>query len=107
MNIFIGKKYTNEELNNKIENKTNFNENDEKYQELLNIVKYEFPVEYTINYTFNTLCIYSGNDTLIRINHYSYLKISSNKTINNLFMIYSRYAEHYFINYSTESYILF
>ena len=42
MNIFIGKKYTNEELNNKIENKTNFNENDEKYQELLNIVKYDF-----------------------------------------------------------------
>lgn len=102
MNIFIGKKYSKDELNNMIENKA-INENNEKYQELLNIVKYAFPVQYSINNTIPTLCIYGGNDTLIGINHFAYLKLSYNKTENNLFMIYSRYADHYVINYSIES----
>ena len=102
MNIFLGKKYSDEELNTMMENKKII-ENNEKYQELLNNVKYAFPTEYSNNNTIPTLCIYGGNDTLIGVAQYAYLKSLSNKIENKLVLIYSKYSNHYVINFNTQN----
>ena len=101
MNIFLGKKYSEEELNKMLDNRK-IKEDNDKYKELLNIAKYAFPVEYVNNNTIPTLCVYGGNDTLIGIEHYSYLKSNCNKS-EYIYGIYSRYGEHCVINYSSES----
>ena len=101
MNSFLGKKYTDEELNKMLNNKK-INEDNNNYKELLNLVKYAFPSEYINNNTIPTLCVYGGNDTLIGIEHYSYLKSNCNRT-DYIYGIYSRYSEHSVINYSSES----
>ena len=49
MNTFIRKKYTEEELKEMIENKK-VKENNEKYKELFNMVKYAFPTTYIYLY---------------------------------------------------------
>ena len=103
MNIFLGKKYNKEELKRMLNNKK-IKEDDEKYKELLNIVKYAFPVEYikNNNNTIPILCIYGGNDSIIGVKHYAYLKSVLNKT-NEIYLIYSRYSDHIVINYKTEN----
>lgn len=100
MNNFLGKKYNKGELKGMLNNKK-IKEEDEKYKELLNIVKYAFPIEYINNNTIPTLCIYGGKDSIIGVEHYAYLKSGLNKT-NEIFFIYSRYGEHAVINYKTE-----
>lgn len=103
MNIFLGKKYNKEELKRMLNNKK-IKEDDEKYKELLNIVKYAFPVEYikNNNNTIPILCIYGGNDSIIGVKHYAYLKSVLIKT-NEIYLIYSRYSDHIVINYKTEN----
>ena len=50
MNFFLGKKYTDEELQEMVENGI-IKEDNPKYQEMFNIVKYAFPVNF-INIQF-------------------------------------------------------
>ena len=102
MNNFMGKKYNDSELKEMIENKK-IKIGNEKYQELLKVVKFAFPSYYAINNIIPTLCIYGGNDSIIGVSQYAYLKSSSKSIKDKIKIIYSRYAEHNVINYVTEN----
>ena len=102
MNDFIGKKYNDSELKEMIENKKIKIDN-EKYKELLKMVKFAFPSYYAINNIIPTLCVYGGNDSIIGVSQYAFLKSNSKSIKDKIKIIYSRYADHYVINYSTEN----
>jgi len=102
MNNFIGKKYNDSELKEMIENKK-IKVDNEKYQELLKVVKFSFPSYYAISNIIPTLCVYGGNDSIIGISQYAFLKSSSKSIKEKIKIIYSRYADHSVINYSTEN----
>ena len=102
MNNFIGKKYNDSELKEMIENKK-IKVDNEKYQELLKIVKFTFPSYYAISNIIPTLCVYGGNDSIIGVSQYAFLKSNSKSIRDKIKIIYSRYADHSVINYSTEN----
>ena len=102
MNNFIGKKYNDSELKEMIENKK-IKVDNEKYQELLKIVKFTFPSYYAISNIIPTLCVYGGNDSIIGVSQYAFLKSNSKSIKDKIKIIYSRYADHSVINYSTEN----
>ena len=102
MNRFIGKKYNDSELKEMIENKK-IKVDNEKYQELLKIVKFAFPSYYAINNVIPTLCVYGGNDAIIGVAQYAYLKSNSKSIKDKIIIIYSRYADHNVVNYDTEN----
>ena len=102
MNNFIGKKYNSSELKEMISNKK-IKVDNEKYQDLLKVVKFAFPSYYAIYNIIPTLCIYGGNDSIIGVAQYAYLKSISKSIKDNIKIIYSRYADHNVINYSTEN----
>jgi len=102
MNNFIGKKYNDSELKEMIENKK-IKVDNEKYQELLKIVKFSFPSYYAISNIIPTLCVYGGNDSIIGVSQYAFLKSNSKSIKDKIKIIYSRYADHSVINYSTEN----
>ena len=102
MNNFIGKKYNDSELKEMIENKK-IKVDNEKYLELLKIVKFTFPSYYAISNIIPTLCVYGGNDSIIGVSQYAYLKSNSKSIKDKIRIIYSRYAEHNVINYGTEN----
>ena len=72
MNAFLGLKYKDEEILEMVEN-GNIKENNPKYQEMFNIVKNAFPVNFVNVNTIPTLCEYGGKDYVVGIVHYSYL----------------------------------
>jgi len=102
MNNFIGKKYNDSELKEMIENKK-IKVDNEKYQELLKVVKFAFPSYYAISNIIPTLCVYGGNDSIIGVSQYAFLKSNSKSIRDKIKIIYSRYADHSVINYSTEN----
>ena len=102
MNNFIGKKYNDSELKEMIENKK-IKVDNEKYQELLKVVKFAFPSYYAISNIIPTLCVYGGNDSIIGVSQYAFLKSNSKSIKDKIKIIYSRYADHSVINYSTEN----
>jgi len=102
MNNFIGKKYNDSELKEMIENKK-IKVDNEKYQELLKVVKFSFPSYYAISNIIPTLCVYGGNDSIIGVSQYAFLKSNSKSIKDKIKIIYSRYADHSVINYSTEN----
>lgn len=77
-----------------VENKKIKNEN-EKYQELLKIVNYSYPINF-IDGRYPLLCEYCGNDQMVGVAHYSYIRekyIKNNKT-ENLDFVYMKYGGH-------------
>ena len=102
MNGFLGKRYTEEETKEMIEN-GKIKKDSEKYQEMFNAVKYSFPYLFINNNTPPTLCEYAGNDSLVGISMYKYLKELSQKYGNKLDLIYMRYSDHDLISFDTEN----
>ena len=83
MNFFLGNKYTAEDLKEMIVN-GKINETNPKYQEMLNLFKYAFPINFVDENTLPTLCQYGGKDHTVGIAHYSYLyKAFKSKGIEN------------------------
>ena len=101
MNAFIGKKYTEEELKDMIDNKK-VKENNEKYKELFNMAKYAFPTTYICSKTVPTLCQYGGNDLVIGVCHYSYLKKISQKYGNKIVNVYMKNSGHFLNDINNE-----
>jgi acetyl esterase/lipase len=102
MNGFLGKKYTDEELKEMLDNKK-LKENNEKYQELLKIVKYAFPTTYINSKSVPTLCQYGGYDYIIGVCHYSLLEQLSKKYGNTLVHVYMKNAGHDLISFDNEN----
>ena len=102
MNGFLGNRYTEEETKEMIEN-GKIKKDSEKYQEMFNAVKYSFPYIFIDSNTLPTLCEYAGNDSLVGVSMYKYLKELSQKYGNKLDLIYMRYAGHELISFDTEN----
>ena len=94
MNSFTGNKTSEEDLINMTEN-GRINKNNEKYKEMLNFIKYGFPVNYINKESFPVLCVYGGKDEQIGIGHYSYLKSKYIEHNNNkVELIYAKNSFH-------------
>ena len=102
MNGFLGKRYTDEETKEMIEN-DKIKKDSEKYQEMFNAVKYSFPYIFIDENTPPTLCEYGGNDSLVGVSMYKYLKELSQEHGNKLDLVYMRYAGHDLISFDTEN----
>jgi len=109
MNYFSGKKFNENELIGMLDKDKHINETNEKYQEMYKIVKYAFPVV-LINSTdrrIPLLCEYCGNDQLVGIAQYHYLKElyeEKNGTIEMVYMIRAGHEQfHYFDPRSIEA----
>jgi len=104
MNGFLGRKYTQEEMLGMIENGT-IKESDSKYQEMLNRVKYAFPITHVNANTVPTLCQYGGKDFIAGIGHYSCLYSAFEKVgiQDKTKFIYMKYGGHELINFATDN----
>ena len=102
MNVFLGKKYSDDDLKEMCENKI-INVNNEKYKTLNNSVKYTYPIYYINHYTVPTLCEYGGNDNLVGVAQYKKMKELSLKYGNHLVLVYMRYGSHGLESYNTEN----
>lgn len=95
MNFFIGKKYSDNEINELIIG-VDIKKEDQKYKEIYNLAeKAGSPLYYINKDSIPTLCFYGGNDEDIGVVHYSLLKKKfKEKGNDNIVLIYSRYADH-------------
>ena len=104
---YLGKKYTEEQINQMLTG-NKINPENENYKTLYNSAK-PFFFFYHINKIINNdyipiLSEYGGNDEKIGIAHFKYLKEIQEK--NNNFttdIVYMKYANHSLINYDTEN----
>ena len=103
MNSFLGKKYTDEELQEMVENGI-IKEDSPKYQEMFNIVKNAFPVNFINSNTVPTLCQYGGRDFVVGVAHYSFLYETFKREgiQNKIKLIYMKYGGHELMNFSTD-----
>ena len=96
MNMFLGDKYSTEEINSIIENGKINNESD-IYKKMYNAVKYSYIPLINDNNKIKTLCIYAGADEMIGEAHYSYLKEKAENDGRILEFVYMKYESHMFI----------
>ena len=102
MNVFLGKKYSDNELKEICANKK-INIDNEKYKKLNNSVKYTYPIYFINKNTVPTLCEYGGNDELVGVAQYKKMRELSQIYGNNLVLIYMRYGSHGLESYYTEN----
>ena len=94
MNNFLGNKYSNDDVNNMLDSKGNINEDNDKYKEMLKVLKFSFVTEIEDNNKTPTICIYGGTDIVVGVTAYAYLKQKADKDGRHLEFIYSRYEGH-------------
>ena len=94
MNAFLGNKYSNDDIKNMLDSKGKINEDNDKYKEMLKVVKFGFITEIDDNNKTPTICIYGGTDNVVGVTAYAYLKQKANKDGRHLELIYSRYEGH-------------
>ena len=102
MNGFLGNLYNEEDTKEMIvDNK--INKESAKYQEMFKKVQNSFPIKFVDNNTLPTLCEYAGNDSLVGVAMYKFLKEASKKYGNQLDLVYMKYAGHELVSYNTEN----
>ena len=100
MNAFIGERYKSQELEEILNDNKTINYSNEKFKALYNSVKYSFPVSIKDKNNIPTLCLYSGNDDIVGVVAYAYLKDKADKDNKHIDLIYSKYADHNFMNFN-------
>ena len=103
MNIFIGQKYSESDLDEMVFENKKINTNSTKYKELFSIVTNAFPSNIIDKNKVPTICFYTGNDDTVGVTQFAYLNEKAEKDGKNLIYIYSRYADHNFLNFGTEN----
>ena len=93
LNLFIGNKYTKEELKGMLKNNT-IDKSNEKYIELFNKAKYGFPINWMEGKDIPILALYGGKDEMIGFIHFARLRETALKYNNTLQLVYSRYGGH-------------
>ena len=79
------------------------NQTSEKFQVLLNLTTYAYPITYITNESIPTLCVYGGLDLNIGVDHYATLKETFDKNNNkNISFVYFRYGSHHLFDDTTE-----
>ena len=101
MNKFIGNKFTDEELKQMMIGK-NINQDNEKFIELNNLAKYGNTVNFINENSVPTLCLYGGEDPLVGIAQYYYLKEISEKFGNKVELIYMKNGGHLLADYKSK-----
>ncbi len=101
MNIFLGKKYSDDYLKKMIVNQK-IDKNNQNFKSLFKIIQKAYPTYYIDKNSIPTICVYGGNDHVVGFAHYSSLKKLYDQygVINKL--IYMRYGEHDINDYNTE-----
>ena len=102
MNGFLVNIYIEQEVKSMI-NDNKINKDSEIYQEMFKKLQYSFPIKYVNNYTLPTLCEYAGNDSLVGVDIYRFLKDLFEKYERKLDLVYLRYADHNLISYDTKN----
>lgn len=101
MNLFLGNKYTNLEIQAMLNKNGTINENNENYKKLFNVAKYSFITEIDDNHRLPTICIYGGIDDTVGVTPYAYLKEKADNDGRHLDLIYSKTEGHLLIMPST------
>ena len=71
------------------------NETSEKYQELIKLTRFAYPITYITNTSIPTICVHGGKDEYIGVAHYSLLKEKFDENNNpNISLAYFRYGSH-------------
>ena len=102
MNFFTGQKYTEEDLKEMLLENNKINKNNTKYIEMFNFINNAFPVNIEDKNNLTTICFYGGNDDVVGVTQFAYLNEKAEKYGKNIIHIYSRYADHNFLNFETE-----
>ena len=89
MNLFLGNKYTNEEIRGMYYENGTIKEDDENYKNLINVVKNSFITEIEDKHLLPTICIYGGIDEVVGVTPYAYLKEKADNDGRHLDFIYS------------------
>ena len=79
------------------------NKDSEKYKEMFKKVQNSFPIKFVNNDTLPTLCEYAGNDSLVGVGMFRFLKELFDKYDKKLDLVYMRYADHGLVSYDTEN----
>ena len=103
MNIFIGSKYTQEQLNEMLLENKKINVNSEKYKELFNVVTNAFPSNIDDINKIPTICLYGGNDNVVGVTQFAYIYEKAKNDGKIMSYIYSRYAGHMFLDFETDN----
>ena len=93
MNLFLGNKLSNKQIEAMLDEKRNIKEDDENYKKLFKVAKYSFITEIEDNHQIPTICIYGGTDDTIGVTQYAYLNQKAGNT-RHLDFIYSRNEGH-------------
>ena len=94
MNYFYGNKFTQKELNLMLLDNKTINIENEKYKEMYKFVKHAYVTEIEDKHHLPTICMYGGEDTLLGVSSFAYLKqkmIQDNRPYD---FIYTRYEGH-------------
>ena len=102
-NLMTGKKLSQKELDELIKD-GQIQTDDPKYQEMFKYAKYGSPLYVMGNCTIPMLCLYGGNDDLVGVVHYSYLKkgYTENGKGDNIELVYMKYAGHERFHHGTQ-----
>ena len=101
MNLFIGGKYSKEELNKMLVN-GKINKTNEKYIALFEEAKYGFPINWMKGKDVPIFAFYGGKDIIIGFVQYARLKEAAIKYGNTIELVYSRYGGHGLSEYEHE-----
>ena len=93
LNLFIGNKYSQDELKGMLKNNA-IDKNNTKYIELFNKAKYGFPINWMEGKDIPILALYGGKDSLIGFMQFARLREAALKYNNTLQLVYSRYGGH-------------
>ena len=96
-NLFLGNKYNESDIKSMLYPNMTINENDAKYKEMFNVVKFSSVTEIEDLHKTPTICIYGGADEAVGVSVYAYLKQKADKDGRPLEFIYSRNERHMLI----------
>ena len=105
LNCFLGFKYSYNELMEMLiinGSEMSINYTNEKYKELINITSYGFPLYIVDNNRVPVLCYYSGNDQVVGVSAFAYLEDKAINDSKPIELIYSKYSDHNFYDFSME-----
>ena len=101
LNLFIGSKYTKEELKGMLVN-GKIDKSNVKYKALFEKAKYGFPVNWMKGKNVPIFAFYGGKDRMIGFVQYARLKEAALKYGNTIELVYSRYGDHQLSEYDHE-----
>jgi len=105
MNLFLGSKYNAIELLMMMDG-NGIKTNDAKYKEMFEIAKNAIPIYFIEDNPIPVLCEYGGNDSVVGVAQYCYLKEKYEQKGGVIDLVYMRYAGHEVYHHDTEQGII-